>query len=177
MQNNRAQPAHLYGTKMPKITRNLDKLKHPNSRKTITLAKKLNRNEKKSEKKLGTHIKHNLIGEKILWFKERIPEDCAVLSKEQVLELILTYLARFDEELEQITLKNSIGQRKNRQHASRKDMINITKKNEHEEFETCGLELPNFLDHQQMDVLRKWDGELRFLQHFKLRRFCKKHLM
>lgn len=161
---------------MPRIKKNLDKLKHPNSRKTITLAKKLNRNEKKSGKKLGTHIKQNLVGEKIMWFKERVPEGCEVLSKHQVLELIETYLARFDEELEQITIKNSIGQRKNRQHASREDIINITKKNEHEEFETCGLELPDFLDHQQVEILTKWDGELRFLQNFKLKRFARKHL-
>lgn len=162
---------------MPKIKKNLDKLKHPNSRKTLTLAKKLNRNEKKDQTKLGTHIKQNLLGEKIIWFKERIPEDCAVLSKEQILELIETYLGRFDEELEQIALKNSIGQRKNRQHASREDIINITKKTELEEFDTCGLELPDFFNHQQMDVLRKWDGELRFLQHFKLRRFSRKQLL
>lgn len=161
---------------MPKIKKNLDKLKHPNSRKTITLAKKLNRNEKKSGKKLGTHIKNNLIGEKIMWFKERIPENSEVLTKEQVLELIENYLARFDDEMDQIALKNSIGQRKNRQHASREDMINITKKNELTEFNGCGVELPDFLDRQQMEVLNKWDGELRFLQHFKLKRFARKHL-
>lgn len=162
---------------MPKIKNGLDILKHPNSRKTVTLAKKLNRNEKKNQNKLGTHIKQNLLGEKILWFKERILEDCAVLSKEQVLELIEIYLGRFDEELEQIALKNSIGQRKNRQHASREDIINITKKNELEEFGTCGMELPDFFDHKQMDVLREWNGELRFLQHFKLRRFSRKQII
>lgn len=96
-------------------------------------------------------MKQNLIGEKILWFKEHIPGDCLVLNKEQTLELIELYLARFDEELDQISLKNSIGKRKNRQHASREDVINITKKKESEEFETCGLEMPDLLDQQQMD--------------------------
>ncbi|KAG7303260.1 hypothetical protein JYU34_011727 [Plutella xylostella] len=161
---------------MHKVKRDIDKLKHPNSRKTISMVKKMKKHEKKDDKKLGTHVKQNLVGEKILWFKERIPEDCAVLSKEQILELIEQYLARFDEELEQIALKNSIGQRRNRQHASREDIINITKKREVEEFATCGLELPDLMDHQQMKVLKNWNGELRFLQHFKLKRICRKHL-
>lgn len=160
---------------MPKI-KNLEKLKHPNSRKTISLARKMLKSEKKNNNKIGTHVKQNLIGEKILWFKERIPEGCIVLDKEQTLKLIETYLARFDDELEQIALKNSIGQRKNRQHASREDIINITKKREVEEFETCGLEMPDLMDPHQMEVLRDWNGELRFLQHFKLKRIARKHL-
>lgn len=162
---------------MPKIKKDIDKLKHPNSRKTLKLISKIKKHEKKDEKKVGTHIKQNLIGEKILWFKERIPEGCVVLTKEETLALIEEYLARFDEELEQIALKNSVGQRRNRQHASREDVINITKKQEQEEFETCGLEMPDLLDRQQMEVLKNWNGELRFLQHFKLRRIARKHLI
>lgn len=160
---------------MPKI-KNLEKLKHPNSRKTISLARKMLKSEKKNNNKIGTHVKQNLIGEKILWFKERIPEGCIILDKEQTLKLIETYLSRFDDELEQIALKNSIGQRKNRQHASREDIINITKKREVEEFESCGLEMPDLMDPHQMEVLRGWNGELRFLQHFKLKRIARKHL-
>lgn len=162
---------------MPKIKKDIDKLKHPNSRKTIKLISKIKKHEKKDQNKVGTHIKQNLIGEKILWFKERIPEGCVVLNKGQTLELLEEYLARFDEELEQIALKNSVGQRKNRQHASREDMINITKKQEHEEFETCGIEMPDLLDRHQMEVLKNWNGELRFLQHFKLKRIARKHLI
>ncbi|KAM3957864.1 translation machinery-associated protein 16 homolog [Aphomia sociella] len=162
---------------MPNLKKNMEKLKHPNSRKTTSLAKKMKKSEKRDQSKLGTHIKQNLIGEKLMWFKERIPEGCTILNKEQTLELIETYLCRFDEELEQITLKNSVGQRKNRQHASREDMINITKKKEHEEFETCGLEMPDLMDQQQMGVLMSWNGELRFIQHFKLKRIARKHLL
>ncbi|XP_032526937.2 translation machinery-associated protein 16 homolog [Danaus plexippus] len=161
---------------MPKI-KNIEKLKHPNSRKTISLVKNMVKTEKKNNNKLGTHIKNNLIGEKILWFKERIPEGCVILDKEQTLQLIEKYLGRFDDELEQISLKNSIGQRKNRQHASREDIINITKKREVEEFETCGLEMPDLMDAQQMEVLMNWNGELRFLQNFKLKRIARKHLI
>ncbi|CAG9558899.1 unnamed protein product [Danaus chrysippus] len=161
---------------MPKI-KNIEKLKHPNSRKTISIVKKTVKAEKKNDVKLGTHIKNNLIGEKILWFKERIPEGCETLDKEQTLQLIEQYLGRFDDELEQIALKNSIGQRKKRQHASREDIINLSKKRELQEFETCGLEMPDLMDPQQMEVLMNWNGELRFLQNFKLKRFARKHLI
>lgn len=162
---------------MPRdLKQKLEKLKHPNSRKTLSLTKRLKKNEKKDHNKLGTHIKQNLLGEKILWFKERIPADCAVLTKEQVLQLIEIYLARFDEELEQIALKNSIGHRKNRQHASREDIINITKKRDAEEFDGCGIEMPDLLDAHQVKLLREWNGELRFVQNFKLKRVARKHL-
>lgn len=57
----------------------------------------------------------------------------------QIQELILKYLSRFDKELEQIKLKHSIGNRKNRQHASRQDIIKMTVNRELEEFNTCGL--------------------------------------
>ncbi|XP_013167560.1 PREDICTED: translation machinery-associated protein 16 homolog [Papilio xuthus] len=161
---------------MPKAKPSLDKLKHPNSRKTISLAKKMIKGEKKNQNKLGTHIKNNLIGEKIMWFKERVPPDCTTLTKEQTLDLVQTYLSRFDEELEQIAIKNSVGQRKSRQHASREDIIKITKEREVGEFESCGLEMPDLMNPQQMEVLKNWNGELRFLQHFKLKRISRKML-
>lgn len=37
-------------------------------------------------------------------------------------------------------------------------------------------ELPNLLDKDQVEMLRKWNGELRFLQNFKLVRLGKKNL-
>lgn len=51
------------------------------------------------------------------------------------------YLSRYDEELEQIKLKHAIGQRKNRQHASREDVIRHTQQHEREEYNTCGMGL------------------------------------
>lgn len=68
-----------------------------------------------------------------------MPPDTTVCTALQTEELILKYLARFDEELEQITIKHSVGSRKNRQHANREDIINMTKKREAEEFNTCGI--------------------------------------
>ncbi|XP_050299768.1 translation machinery-associated protein 16 homolog [Anthonomus grandis grandis] len=160
---------------MPKI-KQLEKLKHPNSRKTKALAKQLKRKSTKDKSKLGTQIKQNLLGEKCIWFRDNLNSDAKTCSPSEVKTLILKYLGRFDEELEQIKLKHSIGQRKNRQHASREDIINMTLKREKEEFKTCGIEIPDLLNASQLNMLKTWNGELRFLQNFKLRRFSLQHL-
>lgn len=60
------------------------------------------------------------------------------------------YLGRFDEELEQIKLKHSIGKRKNnRQHASREDIIMLTKLQEREWYRTCGIGKPHYFTRRQ----------------------------
>ena len=41
---------------------------------------------------------------------------------------------------------------------------------------TSFSEIPDLLDLKQLELLRKWEGELRFLQHFKLKRYSRKHL-
>lgn len=38
------------------------------------------------------------------------------------------------------------------------------------------LEIPDILTPSQCEMLRNWNGELRYLQNFKFRRFGKKHL-
>ncbi|CAH1154759.1 unnamed protein product [Phaedon cochleariae] len=159
----------------PKI-KQLEKCKHPNSRKTRALTKQIKKQQIRQKHKLSSNIKLNLIGEKLLWFKDQVDPQWAICSPQQVDKLIAKYLSRFDEELEQINIKHSIGHRKNRQHASREDIINLTIKREKEEFNTCGIEMPNLLDLVQFNLLRTWNGELRFLQNFKLRMFSKKTL-
>ncbi|EZA62923.1 hypothetical protein X777_04632 [Ooceraea biroi] len=52
----------------------------------------------------------------------------------------------------------------------------MTKKREQEEFNTCGIEIPDILIATQCEMLRSWNGELRLLPNFKFRRFGKKHL-
>lgn len=58
---------------------------------------------------------------------------------------IQRYIKRNDQELEQIAIKHSIGGRRNRQHASREDIIKMTKAREQEEFNTCGIGIYIFL--------------------------------
>ncbi|KAJ8920469.1 hypothetical protein NQ315_005337 [Exocentrus adspersus] len=130
----------------------------------------------REKNKLLSNIKLNLLGEKVLWFKQNLDPLRKVYTPQEVQVLIENYLARFNEELEQIQLKHSIGKRKNRQHASREDVIKLTIKREREESHTCGLEIPNLMDPVQLELLKTWSGELRYLQNFKLKRFSEKNL-
>ncbi|CAG9861160.1 unnamed protein product [Phyllotreta striolata] len=157
---------------MPKI-KQIEKFKHPNSRKTKSIAKQILKEKTREKKKLCTNIKTNLQGEKFLWFRDNCCLEWKECTASHLENLIEKYLSRFDEELEQIKLKHSIGNRKNRQHASREDIIKMTLTRELEDFQSCGIELPNLLDPAQFKKLREWNGELRFLQNFKLKKFNK----
>ncbi|XP_054268982.1 translation machinery-associated protein 16 homolog [Macrosteles quadrilineatus] len=152
-------------------------LSHPNSRKVRQLTKQAKKESARKKSKMVHQMKLNVTGEKFLWFQNNLPADVSEISHGEIASLIEKYLGRFDEELEQIQLKHSVGQRKNnRQHASREDVIKLTKKQEEEEYNAAGIELPNLLLPVQVEFLRRWNGELRFLQQFKLRRFSREFL-
>ncbi|KAJ8935951.1 hypothetical protein NQ314_012573 [Rhamnusium bicolor] len=110
---------------MPKL-KQLEKCKHPNSRKTKALTKQMKRQTTREKIKLSSNIKLNILGEKIVWFRDHLDPEWTTCSPKQVQDLILQYLSRFNAELEQIRLKHSIGNRKKRQHASREDIIHMT---------------------------------------------------
>lgn len=152
---------------------------------------------------MGQHIKQNLLGEKLTWFRDNL-EDTEVYTSAQLDELFekcviviikntnalnsvifkvisysiySRYLSRFDEELEQIALKRSIGGHRNHQHASRQDTIRMTLEREREEYMGCGIEMIDIRDPAQLKQLRNWEGELRLIINFKLKRIAKKHLL
>ncbi|XP_066994122.2 translation machinery-associated protein 16 homolog [Anabrus simplex] len=152
------------------------KLIHPRSRKMAKLSKQSKRIASREKTKLVHHMKQNMLGEKLLWFRDHLPADVHRCTPQMVMDLIRLYLKRFDDELEQIALKHSVGNRKNRQHASREDIIKLTLLQEEEQFASCGLEMPDLLNPVQLEVLRTWNGELRFLQNFKLQRYSRKSL-
>ncbi|KAJ8974250.1 hypothetical protein NQ317_016546 [Molorchus minor] len=135
----------------------LEKLKHPNSRKTKALLGQITKRNNRKKLKLSGNTQHG----------QHVP-------RHNFEELILKYIGRFDEELEQIRIKHSIGKRKNRQHASREDIINITKQREELEYCINGFEMPNLLDKKQFEILKAWNGDIRLLQNFKTQRFTKK---
>ncbi len=79
---------------------------------------------------------------KLLWFKDVINTEPTKLNftLEEVHRFIELYSHRFDEELEQIHVKNSIGKRQNNgQHFSREKSIQMTLEQEKNEYETSGL--------------------------------------
>nr|AAM51118.1 SD22530p [Drosophila melanogaster] len=154
---------------MTNLRKELEKCKHPNSRKTKALGKKARRQNNKHKVRLGHAIKSNITGEKLSWFLGQIDEGrTEPLTPQELEDLIELYFTRFDEELEQINLKQSIGKHRANQHAARKDVITMTLEKERNEFRTGGLELMNLCDPLKLKMLRDWDGSALSVQHLKL---------
>ena len=126
----------------------------------------------------------NISGEKLLWFHDNLDgvmsdDNSNCVTKKMMLELVNGYLERFQDEISQIMLKNSIGgDKKNKRdhYRSRMDNIKFTIETETDEFEGCGLEMPNLFDETSLKYFRAWNGELRFVQNINLKRFRKKDL-
>uniref|UniRef100_A0A146LIY1 UPF0534 protein C4orf43 n=1 Tax=Lygus hesperus TaxID=30085 RepID=A0A146LIY1_LYGHE len=170
-------------------------INHPNSRKALRLAKQVIKEAARNKSKSVHMLKRNVLGEKLLWFQEHLQSDILVYTPEKLLwfqehlqsdilvytpellsELIQKYIARNDEELEQIQLKHSIGQRKNRQHASREDAIRLTKERDLEEFNGSGIEMVDILVPKMLEAFRKWDGNYGRLGLMKMAKFSRSSL-
>ncbi|XP_076239382.1 translation machinery-associated protein 16 [Calliopsis andreniformis] len=152
------------------------KIAHPNSRKSIAIAKRTKKITNRQKAKMGGLIKQTLIGEKMVWIKEHMLPDICPYTPELTAQLLETYIARHDEEMEQINIKRSVSGKRHRQHASREDVLRMTKEREQEEYDTCGIEIPDILTASQCEMLRNWNGDLRYITNFKFRRFGKTHL-
>ncbi|XP_075157059.1 translation machinery-associated protein 16 homolog [Haematobia irritans] len=154
---------------MTNLRKELEKCKHPNSRKTKALGRKARRQNNKHKQRMGHAIKSNITGEKLTWFLEHIEEGrTQPLTPLEFEELIELYLKRFDEELEQIALKQSISKHRANQHVARQDVIKITLEKETNEYKAGGMELVNLCDPIKFKSLMDWDGSAINVQHLKL---------
>ncbi|XP_050329835.1 translation machinery-associated protein 16 homolog [Bactrocera neohumeralis] len=154
---------------MTNLRKELEKCKHPNSRKTKALGKKARRQNNKHKARMGHAIKSNIMGEKLSWFLGQIDENrTEPLTPQEFEDLIALYLKRFDEELEQIALKQSISKNRSKQHAAREDVIKITLERERNEYQSGGMELLNLCDPVKFKSLMDWDGSALNVQHLKL---------
>lgn len=159
-----------------------EKVLHPGSRKVTKLAKKAtHRGNIEIKGKVGLNRLTGL-AEKLSWLREALPgveDEEGKVTCAGVLLLVQGFLTRFDDEVAQIKLKQSIGgNQKNRrlQHSARMDAIELTTKTELSDFNGCGLELPDFFDQKTLEYFRGWEGEVRFVQNIKLKRFRKSDL-
>ncbi|MPC14283.1 translation machinery-associated protein 16-like [Portunus trituberculatus] len=159
-----------------KVVKDNQKAIHPRSRKAKQISKKVSRELKLKKRRGDSNIKLQCLGDKLAWFKENMDQEMDVITPGQVLELIQKYIDRNTEELEQITLKHSIGGRQVRQHASREDCLRITKERETELFTNSGFETVDFLTPDSLKIFKSWTGELRHLPNIKLRKYTKQGL-
>uniref|UniRef100_A0A0N7ZDH0 Translation machinery-associated protein 16 n=1 Tax=Scylla olivacea TaxID=85551 RepID=A0A0N7ZDH0_SCYOL len=159
-----------------KVLKDNQKAIHPRSRKAKQISKKVSRELKLKKRRGDSNIKLQCLGDKLAWFKENMDQEVDVITPKHVLELIEKYIDRNTEELEQITLKHSIGGRQVRQHASREDCLRITKEKEMELFTNSGFETVDFLTPDSLKIFKSWTGELRYLPNIKLRKYTKQGL-
>lgn len=137
------------------------------------LSSRINNREKT---KLGYAAKANILGEKFAWFTEALEGKDEPLTPEEFLTTIQNYLQRFDEELEQIKLKQSISKNRSHQHFSRESAIKMTLEKETRDFQGGGIQFMDLCDRQQFLSFKAWDGNALSLQHFKMELISQKFI-
>uniref|UniRef100_A0A8B9P7Z7 Translation machinery-associated protein 16 n=1 Tax=Apteryx owenii TaxID=8824 RepID=A0A8B9P7Z7_APTOW len=115
------------------------KVIHPYSRKAAQLAREAHKQEKKEKLKTEKALRLSIIGEKLQWFQSHLDPSKADYTKKEAGELIENYMGRFNAELEQIELQNSIKGRQGRQHGSRETVIRQTIERERQLYEGYGI--------------------------------------
>ncbi|NXD92186.1 TMA16 protein, partial [Chaetorhynchus papuensis] len=115
------------------------KVIHPYSRKAAQLAREVHKQEKKENGGVSINIKFILVGEKLQWFQSHLDPSKIEYTKKEAGELIENYMCRFNAELEQIELQNSIKGRQGRQHGSRETVIKQTIERERQLYEGYGI--------------------------------------
>ncbi|XP_051866086.1 translation machinery-associated protein 16 isoform X1 [Pristis pectinata] len=147
-----------------------NKVIHPYSRKAAQLVRESHKQEKKDKIKNGKAVRLNAIGEKLLWFQSHLEPNKTEYSKQEACEITEQYLHRFDTELEQIELANSIKGRQGRQHQAREAILKQTIERERLQYEENGLEIPDIINVKHLKVFRDWDGDLKKLPNIKVKK-------
>ncbi|XP_050194282.1 translation machinery-associated protein 16 isoform X2 [Myiozetetes cayanensis] len=119
-------------------------------------------------------LRLSIIGEKLQWFQSHLDPDKIEYTKKEAGELIESYMCRFNAELEQIELQNSIKGRQGRQHGSRETVIKQTIERERQLYEGYGMEIPDIMNRKHLKFFREWDGDLRKLPNIKMKKLSAK---
>ncbi|NXN09221.1 TMA16 protein, partial [Indicator maculatus] len=143
---------------------------HPYSRKAAQLAREAHKQEKKENDDIIVNVNFILVGEKLQWFQSHLDPNKIEYTKKEAGELIENYMCRFNTELEQIELQNSIKGRQGRQHCSRETVIKQTIERERQLYEGYGMEIPDIMNRKHLKFFREWDGDLRKLPNIKMKK-------
>ncbi|XP_056417348.1 translation machinery-associated protein 16 isoform X2 [Hyla sarda] len=161
---------------MPKVPQNKGKQEkkviHPYSRKAAQLAREGHKQDRREKVKNEKALKLSILREKLEWFQSNLDPNKTEYTKKEVCELIESYLHRFDTELEQIELHNSIKGRQARQHGSRETAIKQTIEHERRLYNGYGMEIPDIANTKHLKTFREWDLDLKKLPNIKMRKFA-----
>ncbi|XP_005092986.1 translation machinery-associated protein 16 [Aplysia californica] len=165
---------------MPKVSKrcssgqdkqNRDRPVHPYSRKALKISKQIVHDKKVESSKSATSVKLEHLAEKLRWFQDNL-DDRHLYTKQDMIDLVTEYRNRFSDELDQIRLVQSVGNRQGqtRQHAARESSIKMTIEDETHQFEGSGIEVPDLINKKHLESFKKWDGEPKYIQNLKLRK-------
>ncbi|XP_048390350.1 translation machinery-associated protein 16 isoform X2 [Stegostoma tigrinum] len=143
---------------------------HPYSRKAGQMVREMHKQQRKDKIKSGKAIRLNIIGEKLLWFQRNLDPNKIEYSKQEACEIIEKYLHRFDSELEQIELTNSIKDRQGRQHEAREAILKHSIECERIWYEENGIEIPDIINTKHLKAFREWDGNFKKLPNVKMKK-------
>lgn len=146
------------------------KVVHPNSRQASYIQRQANRDHKLMKSKAETAVKQEQLQQKLQWYQSHLDPQKSMYTKQEVAELTLEYIDRFNGELEQIGIVNAVGNRQTKQHQARETAINLTREKENHEFNTVGVEVPDLINGKNLDYFRNWTGETRYFPNIKLRK-------
>lgn len=163
---------------MPKADKNKISLKqkpvHPLSRKAQVLSKQVAREQRVNNSHAKTTLKNDVIAQKLIWFQQEVDQERKDFTKRDLIEYTKKYLRRFDDELDQIAIIKAVGNRHGHQHTARKSAIQLSIERDQQMLETSGLEVPDIINRNHLDIFRKWDGDLFAVQNIKTRKLFKK---
>ena len=156
---------------MPKTQKNkTEKISHPYSRKAMKEERRLLHKQRVNQGRQDRSTKLDVQAEKLRWFHDHL-DDRSAYTKADLVEMVDQFRHRFDEELDQIAIVNSVGSRKtNQQHVSRETAIKFTMDMEKNEFESTGIEVPDLVKRDNLRNFRMWGGEMKYVQNFKMKK-------
>ena len=149
---------------------------HPNSRHASQIARQSHHDVKKQKSKLDTTAKQEQLRQRLQWFQDHMDPEKSSFTKHDLAVMITDYLNRFKDELEQISIINSVGNRQTKQHVARETAIRWTEERENYEFEGVGIEVPDLINGKCLNYFRSWTGEIRYFPNIKLRKIRKSDL-
>jgi len=105
-----------------------------------------------------------------------MPNDVNELTKTELCTLVQSYMKRFDDELDQISIVHGFKHRKAPQHSARHTVLTHQIEKERRDFQTCGIELPDLLNKTNLQYLKEWKGEVNLLPNIKLKKYTENDL-
>lgn len=101
--------------------------------------------------------------DRMQWFQAMLDDDQKSLTEEEMHELVLLYISRFDDEMDTILTELRPG----RPIPKRLDELQMAKKQDEQEYASTGFSMPELRDGRVVEILKAWNGDYNGLSTIK----------